>query len=346
MKSNRKKRLLVGGLGFIALFLPALAQDTTYQVSAWTFGDETSLDQAVARNAVDEVCIDWFQSLRNGLIDSSSEDIGYVILAKNKGLRVLATVSNYSPKMGEFDSRLAHYILATPARRKQHAAKICELCVDHCYDGIDLDWESVFRGDRNRFTRFVRVLAAKLHEKGKILSIAVHAKTSEPGDWFGAKAEDYAKLGAVVDEFKIMTYDYSGSWSNPGPVAPPTWADEVLAFAESVVSPAKIMMGIPFYGYDWSGGDAEYLLWTDVQALISTYAPTISRDASGEATFSYTDGSGNPHIVFFQDSLSIQAKLEMLRLLHPNIGGIAVWCMGGESDGFWDEIAAHLAPSQ
>jgi spore germination protein len=346
MLPNLMKRALGGGLCFIALLVPAPAGDRAYQVSAWTFGDETSLDGAVARDAVDEVNVDWYQSRRNGSLDTSAENMSYVALAHGKGLRVLATVSNYSQRLGDFDSRLAHYILATPERRNRHAANICKLCVEKGFDGVDLDWESVFRGDRNRFTRFVRVLAAKLHNRGKILSIAVHAKTSDPGGWFGAKAEDYAKLGAVVDEFKIMTYDYSGSWSEPGPVAPPAWADAVLTFAESVIPSAKIMMGIPFYGYDWTGEGAEYLLWTDVQSLISTYTPTIGRDVSGEATFQYTDGSGNLHTVFFQDRPAIQAKLEMLRSLHPNIRGIAIWCMGGESNGFWDEIASQLAPSQ
>lgn len=342
MRQSMKKFAFIGVMGVLAFIAPARAQDETYEVSSWTFGDETSLDWAAAKGAVDEVNVDWYQSLRNGTLASSGEDIGYIIQAKNRGLRILATVSNYNGRTGEFDSRLAHYILATPERRKRHAANICKLCMDYCYDGIDLDWESVFRVDRNRFTRFVRILAAKLHEKGKLLSIAVHAKTSEPGDWFGAKAEDYTKLGAVVDEFKIMTYDYSGSWSDPGPVAPPAWADAVLTFAESVVPPAKIMMGIPFYGYDWSGTDAKYLLWSDIQALIATYAPAIGRDASGEAAFQYTDGSGNPHTVFFQDRQAIKSKLEMLRTLHPAIRGIAIWCMGGENEEFWDEIASQL----
>jgi len=46
-----------------------------------------------------------------------------------------------------------------------------------------------------------------------------------------------------------MTFDYSGSWSEPGPISPPPWAEEVLAFAETRVPASKIMMGSP---YLWS----------------------------------------------------------------------------------------------
>ncbi len=342
MPTSLIKHVLRGSLCLILLFVPPLSMSATYQVSSWTFGDTVSLDWATTRGAIDEVNVDWYLSRSNASINTSDEDLTYVALAHSKGLRVLATVSNYSNALGDFDSPLAHRILASPPLRERHIANICKLCMTRGYDGIDLDWESVLRADRSRFTQFVRALGAKLHKQGKLLSIAVLAKTSEPGDWFGAKAEDYAKLGAVVDEFKIMTYDYSGSWSDPGPIAPPSWADAVLTFAESVVPSAKIMMGIPFYGYDWHGQSADSLLWTDVQALISTYSPAIVRDASGEATFQYTDESGSPHTVFFQDRQAIQTKLDMLRTLHPNIRGIAIWCMGGESDGFWDEIAAQM----
>lgn len=131
-------------------------------------------------------------------------------------------------------------------------------------------------------------------------AIAVHAKTSEPGGWSGAMAEDWVRLGAAVDEFKVMTYDYSGAWSVPGPIAPPGWMDAVVAHAESLVPAGKIMMGLPFYGYDWSNGTADSVLWSDVQATLTAYQPTLVRDDSGEATYTYTDGGGLNHTVFFK----------------------------------------------
>ena len=241
-----------------------------------------------------------------------------------------------------FSRKLAVAIMATAETRQRHIAALSKMVLQKGYDGIDLDWESVLRADRSRFTQFVRALASALHKHHKLLSIAVSAKTSEPGDWFGAQSEDYAKIGAAVDEFKVMTYDYSGSWSGPGPIAPPDWTDAVLTFAESVVPSAKIMMGVPFYGYDWHDQTADSLVWADIQLLTATYAPTIIRDPSGEATFSYTDESGTPHTVFFQDRQAIATKFEMLLALHPKIRGIAIWVMGGESAEFWDEIAGKL----
>ena len=49
--------------------------------------------------------------------------------------------------------------------------------------------------------------------------------------WSGPQAQDWQRLGAAVDFFKIMTYDFHYSTSEPGPIAPLAWVDEVLDFA-------------------------------------------------------------------------------------------------------------------
>ena len=209
--------------GFLSLThaLPAGAAPP-YQVSAWTFGDNDSLGRACERNAIDEVSVDWYFSCVNGCIGvSGDEDPDFVAHAHARGLRVLATVSNWNEALGCFDPEIATAILAGKASRDLHAARIVRLCKNKGYDGIDLDWESLRAADRNRFSAFVEELAKLLHQNNKILAIAVHPKTSEPGGWSGPKAQDWKRLGAAVDEFKIMTYDYSGSWGEPGPIAPP-----------------------------------------------------------------------------------------------------------------------------
>lgn len=326
------------------LLLLGATRVPAYEVSAWTFGDYASLSNASDAGAIHEVSVDWYSSNADLTVSGGGEDPAFVAAARAQGLRVLATVTNWSEAAGEFDPDLASLILADRTSRAIHAKAITQMCLQKGYDGIDLDWESLHASDRQRFSKFVTKLANKLHRKGKILSIAVHAKESEPGDWDGAIAQNWLKIGYVVDLFKIMTYDYSGPWSGPGPVAPPDWADSVLGFAETQVPASKIMMGVPFYGYDWSGGSAEGVDWTGVQTLISAYNPVVARDLSGEATFDYVEGGGGgtSHTVFFQDVQALTVKLQMMTANHPAIRGIAIWCMGGEDPGFWSTIATQL----
>jgi len=353
MRSRERLDLAVA-ITLFAVWVPATAQAVcapgsgpraTYAVSGWSFGDLDSLNRAVGRSAVDEVDVDWFHSRRNGSVAGQEENPELVAAARSAGLVVLATVTNPDPVHGGFDPSVAKAILASSSKRHKHAGALVDLCVALDYDGIDLDWESLRAKDKDRFSTFVEDLAQALHAQGKILSIAIHAKTSEPGDWSGAKAEDWSRIGAAVDEFKVMTYDFSGSWSGPGPVAPPDWMDQVIAHAESLVQPSKIMMGVPFYGYDWHGATADGLDWADVQAIISQYQPESVRDPSGEETFMYTDEQGAGHTVFFQDQEALRAKFSMMTANHPAIKGVAIWVLEREDPGFWDVIASALRPS-
>ncbi len=320
---------------------PAVAAAKTYRVAAWTFGDSASLTQAADRHALDQVDVDWYISHKNGTVGAVDQDPAYVRLARARGLTVFATVANWNVAKGRFDRAVAQAILATPGTRSRHVDRLVNLCRVRDYNGIDLDWEALRAADRDHFATFVEALAARLHAAGKRLSIAVYPKTSEPGQWQGQRSEDWQRLGAAVDQFKIMTYDYSGSWTRPGPVAPPSWTSHVLDFAQTIVAPRKIWMGVPFYGFDWGGGHCTSLTWTGAQDLIARYHPQVEHAASHEACFHYR-ANGHRHEVYFQDRVALAAKLRMLRRKHPRIAGIAIWRMGGEPATFWDEIAAQL----
>jgi spore germination protein YaaH len=325
----------------VAAAPPAAAAATTYKVAAWTFGDRASLTQAADRHALDQVDVDWYISNKNGTLGAVDQNLAYVRLARSRRLTVFATVANWNTAKGRFDRSIAQAILAGPVTRARHIDRLVNLCKVNGYNGIDLDWEALRAADRDRFSTFVETLAQRLHAAGKLLSIAVYPKTSEPGQWQGQRSEDWLRIGKAVDQFKIMTYDFSGPWSRPGPVAPPSWTSHVLDFAQTIVPLQKIWMGVPFYGYDWGGGHCASLTWTGAHDLIARYHPQVHHAASHEARFHYRAG-GHRHEVYFQDRVALAAKLSMMLRKHPRIAGIAIWRMGGEPAMFWDQIAAQL----
>jgi spore germination protein len=314
-----------------------------FRVSAWSLGDANSLDLATAANAVDEIDFDWYTSQRDGSVSAHQENLNLVAAARDHDLNIFATVTAAGGGSGGYDKSAAAAILATPDSRRQHIANLVALVIDKGYDGIDLDWEGLKASDRDRFAAFVGELAAALHTKHRFLSIAVYPKTSEPGRWDTQISEDYARIGAAVDEFKIMTYNYSGSWGAPGPQAPAAWLNAVLTFAESVVPPARISMGVPFYGYDWHGGTTSTFLPRNAVTAAATYGLEVAREpSSNEAKLTFTDSSGVGHVAIYQDAAAISTKLRLLADKHPHIAGIAIWVMSQEDPGFWTVIAQRL----
>jgi spore germination protein len=317
--------------------------ERTYRVTAWSLGDGGSLVDATAGDALDEVDFDWYQSQKDGSVAARKENLDLAAAARERGLNIFATVTNQPAGSLSFSRDIATAIMATPASRRRHIENLVALVKDKGFDGIDLDWEALKDRDRQPFATFVGELAQALHDEGRFLSIAVFPKTQEPGRWDSQRAMDYKRLGAAVDEFKVMAYNFSGPWSGPGPQAPLGWVDKVLTFTQSQVPAGKIYLGVPFYGYDWRAGTATAVLPRGARAAVARYGVKPGRDAaSGEATLRYTDREGVAHVVYYQDEAALATKLDLLRTKHPHIAGIAIWVMGQEEPTFWAAIARVL----
>lgn len=309
-----------------------------YAVSVWYPGWGTSgvSDyQSISRNlrAIDEINPYWYALKGDGSVAPYdwAEVPRLLSLARKNNKRVMPLISN------EFDPARVSRMLATKSSRNAHARELTRLVVDKRYAGLDLDYEMLYAKDRDRFSLFVRRLAYLLRAKGKKLSVTVHPKTSAPGSWSGARAQDWRRIGRVADEVKIMTYDYHWDGSRAGPAAPPRWIDKVLTHAERTIPPRKVRMGLPFYGRDWRGTSAKDLVYADVHRLKKKYSPTVRR-RGGEPYFRYP----GRHTVYYQDRRSIGIKLRVLVRKHPRIGGIAIWHVGGEAPGYWGPIKNRL----
>jgi spore germination protein len=339
--------IILAGLAAVAVaFVLARALEDErphgpYLIGAWTFGDHDSLQRAVDAGAIDEVSVDWLQSRADGSVEAPKADPGFVAEARKKDCRVVVTLTDYDQATQRFDPAIAAAILATPATRRDHVAAVAQWCRDNGVDGVDVDWEALTAGQREGYATFVEELAARLHEDGRLIAVDVYPKTSEPGGWNGPRAQDWRRLGMAVDQFRIMTYNYSGSWSGPGPLSPPDWMDRVLDFAETQVKPRKIVMGIGFYGRDWRGAHTTDLVWTDVERIRSADKPRALRGPSAELTLFYRR-DGIRHTAFFPDAKAIDAKLAMLLLRHPHIRGVYCWIMGQEDPAAWKVLRERL----
>jgi spore germination protein YaaH len=192
--------------------------------------------------------------------------------AKSRGMQIL-------PSAASFSGWLAKRILTDPEASARALTEIVDYVVAEGYDGFDFDLEGVWPEDRAPYTAFVTRLAQALHDRGKILAIAIPSKTSDTTDgWAGAY--DYAALGAQADLITIMSYDYHGPWSAPGPIAPYNWVEQTAAFATSQIPPEKVRLGIAFYGNNWNttSGGSRYVGYPEAELLSQRYGAPIVLD--------------------------------------------------------------------
>jgi spore germination protein YaaH len=257
------------------------------------------------------------------------------------GIPLIPSIANVT------DGRWAYQPVATllhdPAAMGQHITDIVTLVTRQGYAGIDIDYEDLKATDREAFTTFLTRLGGALHTENRILSVALFAKTTDAGYDQRNIAQDYAALGAAVDEVRLMGYDYHWNGSPPGPVAPITWIREVLTYAKTQISPQKIVLGIPVAGYDWVDGHGEEVTWQQCVDRTNAFHVTVHYNGPHEAPwFRYTDAHGRAHEVWFENADSTKAKLDAVKA--SRIRGVYLWMYDGADDRTWDQLR-HLLPT-
>ncbi len=255
-----------------------------------------------------------------GLTPALKTDV--VALAHAKHVTLLGMLQNPG-----FDPAPVEKILSDPDKIRSHAKALVDTVKADGLDGLDLDYESLKAADRDTFSSFVEDLASQLHREHLILAIALHSKTSEPGNWDGPQAQDWRRIGAAVDLARVMCYDEHWETSEAGPVAEPAWVSQIMEFAVTQIPRSKLEIGVPGYGYNWIGKKATDVTYSEFQALPG--ASTAKRDpVSNELVLPNGQATA-----YFCDAQAEAPKLDIARRL--GVRGVCLWRLGAEDPGWW-----------
>jgi chitinase len=229
------------------------------------------------------------------------------------------------------------------------------------YDGIDVDWEPLPTSDSHVYTNLVNGLrsALDLFPQHKLLTAAAGAYPPY-GDPATAEYLMFASLQSEFDQINVMTYDLSGpyggwvTWFN-SPIYDggyrfpstgglvPTIDGAVSNFVHNGVAPGKLGVGIPFYGYVWSGGtgtttggvtlprqswiNAPSVSTPNYNTIVATYYQSnlYHWDTNAQAAYLSISNStpANDMFISYEDPRACQAKVSYAR--NHGLGGVMIW---------------------
>ncbi|HNW91419.1 MAG TPA: glycosyl hydrolase family 18 protein [bacterium] len=164
----------------------------------------------------------------------------YVDEAHRRGYRVW-------PVVQMLQSADAHAVLTRPELAAAARAEIVAALAELGADGVNLDVEYHPSGDSLALTVFAAELGAAVHARGMTLSVCVTRRARGVSNRY-----DRAGLARVADYIALMAYDQH--WSTcpeNGPVAALDWVAEGVRVTLAEVPPAKLLLGMPLYAFDW-----------------------------------------------------------------------------------------------
>ena len=278
-----------------------------------------------ATDYADIIAPSWFYlddtadgNVTGGWDSTASDYAQFTASVHARNLKVLPVIQS-----SWASSTAADTVLASPTARAKLQSQIRERLLSTNADGIVIDFEFMSDATGPYLSQFMKELYAQLHPINKLVIQAVMARTGSEA-WLGEF--DYPALAQNVDYLNIMTYDHSHA--SPGPIAPLDWVNRVLQYTRGQgVDMSKVLLGIPYYGVDWSTTDSgvSYTRRASGMAeLLELAKGSVQRDSSQIPYFNYTDALG-VHTVYFDDAQSWNAKLELLN--QYRLGGVGAWSL-------------------
>lgn len=283
---------------------------------AYPYIQEEILNTAIP--ALSSLTIFGYGFTREGTLVKTNDE-RLLQIAKENQLVPVFLFSSLSEN-GSFSSENASYLFEQPWLQRTLLQQILDIMLEKGYQGLDIDFEFIQPEDKEGFIGFIQLAVDMLHPYGLFVHVDLAPKTSAAQSGLLYEAHDYRRIGEIADTVLLMTYEWGYTYGPPMAVAPLNKVRQVVEYAVTEIDNRKIYMGIPNYGYDWKlpfvrGATKAETIGNEqaVQRAIQ-YGSEIQYDEQAKSPyFYYTDKDGASHVVWFENAVSIEAKLGLLR---------------------------------
>lgn len=266
----------------------------------------------------------------------------YIEWAHNNGYKVWPMVQNAGDGMMKITSE----IMNDYNKRQKLIENIVTACVKYKLDGINIDFENMKQEDKNMYSRFIIELTPRIKDMGMVVSVDV---TAPDGSETWSMCFDRHVIGDVADYIVFMAYDQYGTSSNKsGTTAGYDWVNLSLNkfLKTEEIQSNKIILAIPLYTRLWTEDSSGKLVKQPITVSMKNIEKTIPNgiekqwdDNLKQYYVEYKDGSYTKKM-WIEDEESLKAKISLIK--NNNLGGVASWEKGMETDDFWTFLKQEI----
>ena len=319
---------------------------------SWDESSRESLARHV--NQLDVVAPQWIALAdAAGNIDLTADPHAEAIITSAKHPPALLPVV-HNAKNAIWNGPAADAVILDPVARGRLITRLASIAKAHGYAGYVFDLENLSPEAASAYPGFLKQAKAALAADDRDIWLTAPV---DDKDWPLRTLQDAA------DVIVLMTYDEHYGTGDPGPPASQGWFESHLASAMNGLDPAKTILALGAYGYDWAEptkwdpkGSAGAMTFNEsTQTAVDSDATVAMDPASLNVTYGYEDETGRKHVVWFLDAATMYNQIKVSDPFRPL--GYALWRLGSEDEDVWsvlphnyDHVSAAglegLAPGQ
>jgi Glycosyl hydrolases family 18 len=215
-------------------------------------------------------------------------------------------------------------------------------------DGVNIDFEGEGSADQSGLTRLVSAVSAAVHGANAHYQVTMDTYASSAGDPDGFY--NISALSPAVDGFFVMAYQLNlqATASSASPLTSAMFSDLTTLTQYVKAAPqSKIILGVPYYGYDWPTTDGTLNATatggptTPSEATIAGAGHPIYWDPTTDTAWTSYEVGSQWHEAFFDDPTALYQVAQMAQIF--GVAGLGVWALGddGANSGLLDALRGY-----
>jgi spore germination protein len=292
---------------------------------------------------------------------NGSQLLSLIDTAHRHGDRVVLVIQ-------QSDDATIDHLIDNPSATEETVREVLNALAERGLDGVNIDLEGSSSSStperRSALVKFVEAISSAVH--GRWPAAEVSIDTYSGSATTDQSFFDVPALEPYVDAFFVMAYDmaFANMPGQAGPTAPLTgfsYDDENAVYGYlSVVPASKLILGIPYYGYEWPTADGNLYAKATGPPRAVTYAQLAGLLACTRASPAWDDHSQTPWVawrgsadgcsqgsawyqLYFDDVRSLGLKEDLV--LRNDLRGIGIWALGydGGAPELWQQLRATFS---
>lgn len=310
---------------------------------AWDYVSSSSVDhfKEGTVSGLDVLSPTWYDVADNNGNLISRANANYVQSAHNNGYTVWPLITN------GFNPDLSAGVLENATARQNLINNIIKNVDTYKVDGINIDFENMYKSDKDLFTQFINDLSKSLKTRGVLLSVDV--TVNSPGSAW-SDCYDRAAIAKAADYVAVMTYDQH--WSNDpesGSVAQLSWVENGVQKILNEIPKEKLLLGLPFYTREWKevytpngfSVTSDAISMAEAKRRIAASGAKMTWDSVSGQYYTQYSKDGATYKIWLEDAQSIDLKSQLVGKY--GLAGVASWQAGLETSDIWTILKKNLS---
>lgn len=260
------------------------------------------------------------------------DDTNIIKTAMEYGTIPLLMIMTLTPQ-GEPNAEVAFNLLLNEEYQENNIRQLVGIMKSKGYLGLNVVFNYLSESSQSLYQNYVYKLSRSLRQEGLIFLISINYDGNNSDSEIATPQIDYSVLSDYSDGLLFLKFLWGANDNPPSPVSNINHVRSLISYVSAIVPSDKIIIGIPFLGYDWQlpfVPNRTTALLMSIHAVLQLAYDTgtmIQFDENSQTPFYYYNqmniGVPIDHVVWFIDVRSLSGLYDLIR--QYSLSGSGIW---------------------